>query len=96
MSRSPDEEYERVVTELEQSAAQDFRRSTSAQELRGALCRYLRRGATAGLSTGELVDFLGVSSPSVLEQAGYSEQQAEEAMRVLATISDEEIRNAEV
>jgi hypothetical protein len=94
MSRSSDEEYERAVRKLLLPAAEDFRRSVSAQELRAALCRYLRRGADAGFSTGELVDYLGVSSPSLLEQAGYSEQHAEEAMRVLATISDEEISKA--
>jgi hypothetical protein len=93
MSRSEQEDYERTVRDLLLPAAEDFRRSVSAQELRAALCRYLRRGASAGLSTGELLDFLSVSSPSVLGRAGYSEQQTEQAMRVLATISDEEIRN---
>jgi hypothetical protein len=94
MSRSPQAEYEQAVSALRQSAVEDFRRLVSAHELRAALCRYLRRGANAGISTGELVDFLGISSPSVLEQAGYSDDRTEEAMRVLATISDEEIRNA--
>ena len=93
MSRS-EQEYERAVRHLVLPAAEDFRRSVSPQELRAALCRYLRRGASVGFSTGELVDFLGVSSPSVLDRAGYSAQQTEEAMRVLATISDEEIRSA--
>jgi hypothetical protein len=93
-STPPEKFLER--TRLVQSAAEDLRRSTSAQELRTALCRYLRRGAIAGFSTGELVDFLGVSSPSVLDQAGYTEQQAEEAMRVLAAISEEEISSAEM
>ena len=62
-------------------------------ELRAALCRYLKQGQGAGFSTGELVDWLGVSSPSLLSQAGYNDDEAAMAMAmdVLAAITDREI-----
>jgi len=75
-------------------AAEDFRQATSSeQEQRAAICRYLRRGDAADYSTGELVDFLGVSSPSVLDMAGYSDEAALRVMEMLADIEDDEIQN---
>jgi hypothetical protein len=85
--------YARSVEELTRHAAADFRRCAgSQQEQRAALCRYLRRGADEDFTTGELVDFLGVSSPSVLDMAGYSEKAAGHVMKMLADITDEEIQ----
>jgi hypothetical protein len=40
------------------------------------------------------VDFLGVSSPSVLDMAGYSEGDALRAMEMLADITEELIQSA--
>jgi hypothetical protein len=51
------------------------------------------RGAAAGYATGELVDFLGVSSPSILDMAGYPDEAAACVMEMLADISDEEIQS---
>jgi hypothetical protein len=85
--------YARSVEELTRQAAEDFRRCAgSEREQRAALCRYLRRGADEDFTTGQLVDFLGVSSPSVLDMAGYSEAAALRVMEMLADITDEEIR----
>jgi len=85
--------YARSVEELTQQAAADFRRCAgSEQEQRAALCRYLRHGADEDFTTGELVDFLGISSPSVLDMAGYSEEAAGRVMEMLADITDEEIQ----
>jgi hypothetical protein len=87
-------DYERSHREFMRLAAEDFRYSASSeQEQRAAICRYLRRGGAAGYSTGELVDFLGVSSPSVLDLAGYSDEAALRVMEVLADIEDEEIQS---
>jgi len=86
--------YVRSVTEFTRLAADDFRQSVSTEkEQRAALCRYLRRGAVEDLSTAELIDFLGVSSPSVLEMAGYSDEAADGVMAMLADITDEEIQS---
>jgi hypothetical protein len=38
-----------------------------------------------------LVDFLGVSTPSVLEMAGYSNEDAQRVMEMIADISEDEI-----
>jgi len=51
-------------------------------EQKEALCRYYRRGLLANLTAPELIDFLGTDTPSVLEMAGYTEQEARELMRI--------------
>ena len=50
-------------------------------------CHYFESGDREGISHGELVDFLGVSSPSVLDRAGYSDQEALRAMELLHLIT---------
>jgi hypothetical protein len=84
---------ERSVQEFMRLAAADFRQSTATeQEQRAAICRYFRRGEVADYSHGELIDFLGVSSPSVLDMAGYSDEAALHVMKMLADITDDEIQ----
>lgn len=91
----PLEDYKRIVGEFTRLAADDFRRSAATeQEQRAALCRYFRRGADADLSHPELIDFLGVSTPSVLDMAGYSHEAADRVMLMLRDITDDEIQSA--
>lgn len=91
------EDYERAVTEFMLLAADDFRLSgATEQEQRAAICRYFRRGADADFSHPELIDFLGVSTPSVLDKAGYSDAAAQRVMDMLADITDEQIQSATV
>jgi hypothetical protein len=91
------EAYDALVDKVSKEAAEDFRRAArSDTEKKLACCRYFKKGAAAGLSHPELIDFLGVSSPSILELAGYSEDEAQEVMDGLASISDDEIENATV
>jgi hypothetical protein len=86
------EDYERVVSEFMRLAAEDFQRSIATEEeQRAATFRYFRRGADIHLSTPELVDFLGISTPSVLEMAGYSDASAQRVMDMLSDITDEQI-----
>jgi len=66
----------------------------SFEEQRRACCRYFRRGAMVGLSQSELIDALALSSPSVLETAGYPPEAAERVMEMIGGISDEEIQNS--
>lgn len=90
-------DYERAVTKFTQLATDDFRRSLATeQEQRAAICRYFRRGADADFSHPELIDFLGVSTPSVLDIAGYSDAAAQRVMEMLADITDEQIQNVEL
>lgn len=65
-------------------------------DLRVALCRYLKQGTGAGFSTGELVDWLGVSTPSILDEAGFDAPSSEAAMELLASLSDEEIESTQI
>ena len=97
MSDFPPAEYEAAVRKFTRLAADDFRQSAATeQQQRAAICRYFRRGAQADFSHPELIDFLGVSTPSVLDMAGYSEAAAQRVMEMLADITDEEIQSVSV
>ena len=87
-------DYERSLSGFTRLAADDFRQSAANEQgQRAAICRYLRSGAAANYSHAELVDFLGVSSPSVLDMAGYSDEAALSVTEMLADITDEEIQS---
>lgn len=62
--------------------------------LRRTLCRYYQRGYRAHLTPDELIDFLGVSNPAILDMAGYNEDEIEAAMLISDSITDEEIMSA--
>jgi hypothetical protein len=84
------EQYERLVDEVTREATDDFRRAGQRiEEQRQACVRYFSRGHKAGLSHPELIDFLGVSSPSILDKAGYSDEDSQRVMDMLADMSDE-------
>jgi len=90
------EDYERTVSEFTRLAAEDFRPSATEYEQRAAIRRYFRRGADVDFSHPELIDFLGVSTPSVLDMAAYSDTAAQRVMEMLADITDEQLRSATV
>jgi hypothetical protein len=46
------------------------------------------------LTAGELIDFLGVSSPSVLDMAGYSKEEGDALFVISDALTDEEISQA--
>lgn len=52
-----------------------------------ACCHYFESGEREGISHGELIDFLGISSPSVLDRAGYSNAEALQVMEALTLIT---------
>ncbi len=56
------------------------------------LTQYLRAGAGRGYSQAELIDFLGVSTPSVLDLAEYPEEDQNSVMQLLAGLKDSEIQ----
>ncbi|MCM2273681.1 MAG: hypothetical protein NDI75_02620 [Candidatus Didemnitutus sp.] len=90
------EAYDALVDQVSKEAAAEFRHAKNEQEKKLACCRYLKRGDLAGLSHSELIDFLGVSTPSILELAGYSDDEAQEVMDALVGISDDEIENVAI
>jgi len=86
------EAYAALADKITRESAQEFREAIGSPEMKKlACCRYLKRGALVGLSHPELIDFLGVSSPSVLDLAGYSDEEAQAVMDGLAHISDADI-----
>lgn len=90
MVETSPEEYGRLVHAITREAADEFRQAAgSVDEQRRACVRYFRRGRAAGLSHAELIDLLGVSTPSVLDRAGYSDEDSQRVMDMLAHISDE-------
>lgn len=84
------QEYKRLVDEITRDAADDFRRAgASLEEQRHTCIRHFKRGQEVGLSHAELIDFLGVSTPSVLDKAGYSDEASQRVMDMLVEISNE-------
>ena len=69
-------------------AAEELRscRDDALAQIR-ACCHYFESGENEGISHPELVDFLGISSPSVLNRAGYSDQEALRVMELLRLIT---------
>ena len=88
-----DKDYFAFVEWLSARAAAELREAKSdpAQQKK-ALCRYYKRGEQANLTTGELVDFLGVSNPSILEMAGYTEEEGNAVMCIWDSITGNDIR----
>ncbi len=77
-----------AAQELEDSARDDA-------ALRAALVHYLASGVVMNFSQGELVDLLGVSGSSVMDRAGFSEEEQERVMnKLLPMLTDEEIEEA--
>jgi hypothetical protein len=90
-----DDDYFALVAALSKQAAEEFRQALgdpAQQKL--ALCRYYKRGEQAGLTTGELIDFLGVSADCVLDKAGYDDEAGITVMDISANLTDEDIHRA--
>lgn len=75
----------------ERTAAGLRQASRNPEQQKSVLCRYYKRGLRANLTTGELIDFLGVSTPSILDRAGLENQEADDVMAVSDSLTDEGI-----
>jgi hypothetical protein len=87
-----EEQYFEYVDWLSAQTAEALRAAkgdSAAQKL--ALCRYYKRGDRANLTPGELIDFLGVSTPSILDDAGYNEEEGDALMQLSDNLTYEEI-----
>lgn len=92
-----EQEYDDLVDNLSKITTDELRDARGdARMQRLALCRYFKRGRLAGLSTGELMDFLGVSDVPIVDQAGYDDEEGETLMEIPAQITDEEIESTTV
>jgi hypothetical protein len=91
----PLENRDELLKNFALESASDFRTcSESLDDQRRACCRYFRRGSLIGLSQMDLIDSLVLSTPSVLETAGYQPDAAERVMEMIGGISDEEIASS--
>jgi len=88
-------EYEMLLKGLQNIATEGFRDAKGNRHKEKQICcRYFNTGLSLGFTTGELVDFLGVSSPSILDLAGYSDEDSQAIMELIGLITDEEIAQA--
>lgn len=96
-SSQSDEDYHALVSRLSSQAAEELRAARNDREAqRLALCRFYKRGLAADLTIGELIDFLGVSSPSILDQAGYNDAEAEAVMAISDALTEDEVDGVEI
>ncbi len=85
-------EYRMRVEALAARCIAELQRAHGDRVLETKCCvRYLKRGVALGFTTGELVDFLGVSTPSILDRAGFSDDEGQRVMDELSLLTDEEI-----
>jgi hypothetical protein len=84
-------DYDDRITRVRMEAALGFRGCPGDLLAQLEVCaRYFHYGHQEGISHGELIDFLGVSSPSVLDQAGYSKEDALRVMKGLSLLLEDE------
>ena len=89
---SSDEDYSAFVQWLSQVTAEELREAKgNPDQQRQALCRYYKRGDKANLTPSELIDFLGVSRPSILDRAGYDEEDGDAIMHISDSLTYDEI-----
>jgi hypothetical protein len=92
MSSTPDNafppDYADRIERVCSAAAAEFRscRDDLLAQVR-VCCRYFENGEREGISHEELIDFLGISSPSVLDRAAYSDSEAQRVMEALTLIT---------
>jgi hypothetical protein len=90
-----DADYRAFVAWLSERTADELRQAkNNAERQKRALCRYYWRGLQANLTASELIDFLGVSSPSILDRAGYDEAESSAIMNLSDSLSDQDIERA--
>lgn len=84
-----DEEHNRVRDAILTRAVARFKiaRENSA-ELKSAITAYLEEGDKHAKSPMELRDYFDISSPGLLEDAGYNETEIEEASALFETIAE--------
>ncbi len=83
-----DESYFAFVECLENRTAAELQQAKGNEAaIRVAVLDYLEIGYGASLTSGELVDFFCVSTPSVMDKAGYSEDEADKAIEIYDEIN---------
>ena len=94
-SDSSDEDYFLFVARLSDLTVAELRGARGNPEAqKQVLCLYYKLGLRANLSKGELIDFLAVSSPTILDLAEYTDEEGDALMRFSDGLTDEEIAKA--
>jgi hypothetical protein len=88
--------YDQKINELKATFIRAFSEAKGTEKVRDVCCRYFKWGKNHRISTGELVDYLGVSSPSVLDEAEYSDTEAQDVMKIIGLITDDEIESTNI
>ena len=78
---------------VHQSAHHFLEAKGQPESIRKVLVDYLRAGADEGCPHAELIDLLGISTPSVLDLAHYSDTEQGSVMQILASLEESEIQN---
>ncbi len=88
-----DDDYFAFVNWLRARTTHELRQAEGDPERqKQALIRYYRQGEQSNLTAGELIDFLGVSSPSILEMAGYTDEEGDAVMEISDSITDADLK----
>jgi hypothetical protein len=78
-----DDDYAAFVGWLSQLAAAELREARGEPDRqKQALCRYYIRGERGNLTPAELLDFLCANTPSILDRAGYTEEEGDALMEI--------------
>ncbi len=83
LENDSDDDYFNFVGGLKLSAAENLKTAKGQLSMiEHAIETYLDKGYAAHLSSSELVDFFCVSTPSILSEAGYSEEEEKDVIKV--------------
>ena len=87
-----DDEYEAFVAQLsDETAAALHAAKGDPSAQRRALIDYYRRGEAVEITAAELIDFLAVSTPSILDHAGYTEAEGDALMAISDALTDADL-----
>jgi hypothetical protein len=93
-ANSSEADYFAFVQWLSEHTAAELRQAKGNREKqKNVLCRYYKRGLRANLTVGELIDFLGASTPSIMDKAGFDDEQVDQVMAISDSLTDEEINH---
>lgn len=92
-----DDDYFAFVEWLSDLTAGELRRAKGDRaQQKQALCRYYKRGNKANLAISALIDYLGVSSPSIIDMADYSDDEGDALMQISDSLTESEINQVTI
>jgi len=86
---SDDQANDTAIAALQAKATASLRAAGGRPDaLRDAILSYLREGYGMGLSPSELTDFFCVSTPNIVEAAGYTDAAGDDAVALFDELHD--------